>query len=208
MFYPCATVIQQMNEAGQQKQPFLFGIDFELNNGFFIKNPLRQQTVLFEIDGIGNAREKAGRAEEIPYAFSASVESLEIYSSRFKRVKRYISRGNSFLTNLTVKTPLNISLDLEEVFFLAKARFKLYVPDKFVCFSPERFVEISKGYIRSHPMKGTIDASVENAAGRILENEKEKAEHYTIVDLIRNDIGSVANEVNVKRFRYVDRRSF
>ena len=57
--------------------------------------------------------------------------------------------------------------------------------------------------ISSFPMKGTIDASVPQAAEEILQDEKEKAEHATIVDLIRNDLSMVAREVTVKKYRYI-----
>lgn len=53
-------------------------------------------------------------------------------------------------------------------------------------------------------MKGTIDASLPNAAQRILDDE-EKAEHATIVDLIRNDLSRVASQVQVERYRYIER---
>ena len=53
-------------------------------------------------------------------------------------------------------------------------------------------------------MKGTIDASIPNARECILSNTKETAEHITIVDLIRNDLSRVANDVRVDRFRYID----
>ena len=36
-------------------------------------------------------------------------------------------------------------------------------------------------------------------------DQKELAEHYTIVDLIRNDLSRVAKKVKVDRFRYIDR---
>ena len=54
-------------------------------------------------------------------------------------------------------------------------------------------------------MKGTIDASVEHAEEAILNDYKEKAEHSTIVDLIRNDLSRIATRVKVNRFRYIDR---
>ena len=54
-------------------------------------------------------------------------------------------------------------------------------------------------------MKGTIDARVLDAERVILEDYKERAEHYTIVDLIRNDLNRVAERVRVPRFRYIDR---
>ena len=53
-------------------------------------------------------------------------------------------------------------------------------------------------------MKGTIDASVPDAENIILQDEKETAEHYTIVDLIRNDLSMVAKNVRVDNFRYID----
>ncbi len=53
-------------------------------------------------------------------------------------------------------------------------------------------------------MKGTIDAGLPNAAETILNDAKEKAEHATIVDLIRNDLSMVAENVSVKRYRYID----
>ena len=53
-------------------------------------------------------------------------------------------------------------------------------------------------------MKGTIDATIRNAA-EVLENDgKEAAEHATIVDLIRNDLSIVADKVHVERYRYLD----
>jgi para-aminobenzoate synthetase component 1 len=53
-------------------------------------------------------------------------------------------------------------------------------------------------------MKGTIENDGEESAEMILSDPKELAEHVTIVDLIRNDLSMVANEVEVKRFRYLD----
>jgi para-aminobenzoate synthetase component 1 len=80
----------------------------------------------------------------------------------------------------------------------------LWWQDEFVVFSPERFVRIADGVIRTHPMKGTIDANLPDAAARILNDFKERAEHFTIVDLLRNDLNRVAKKVRVERFRYLD----
>ena len=54
-------------------------------------------------------------------------------------------------------------------------------------------------------MKGTIDATLPNAVEMILSDPKEQAEHATIVDLLRNDLGSVATDIEVRRYRYIDR---
>ena len=74
----------------------------------------------------------------------------------------------------------------------------------FVCFSPETFVKIKGGRIYSYPMKGTLDASLPNAEKLLMEDRKETAEHATIVDLIRNDLSRVAENVRVDKYRYVD----
>ncbi len=54
-------------------------------------------------------------------------------------------------------------------------------------------------------MKGTIDADIPDAKNIILNDRKETAEHYTIVDLIRNDLNQIAKNVKVERFRYIDK---
>jgi len=73
-----------------------------------------------------------------------------------------------------------------------------------VVFSPESFVSIKSGKISSFPMKGTIDASLPKAKEILLNDKKETAEHYTIVDLIRNDLSMHAKQVAVDKFRYLD----
>ena len=74
----------------------------------------------------------------------------------------------------------------------------------FVCFSPETFVRIKGGRIYSYPMKGTLDASLPNAEKQLMEDQKEAVEHATIVDLIRNDLSRVAEDVRVDKYRYID----
>ena len=54
-------------------------------------------------------------------------------------------------------------------------------------------------------MKGTIDSRVPDAEMQILNDPKESAEHATIVDLIRNDLSKIANNVHVPRYRYIDK---
>ncbi len=53
-------------------------------------------------------------------------------------------------------------------------------------------------------MKGTIDAAKENAIEVLKNDVKEKAEHYTVVDLLRNDLSIVANEVKLDEFQRID----
>ncbi len=133
----------------------------------------------------------------------------EDYERSFNIVKSNIMAGNSYLTNLTCQVPVSCNLSLEEIFHRAKGKYKLLLRRKrnltpFVCFSPETFVRIKGGRIYSYPMKGTLDASLPNAEKLLMEDRKEAAEHATIVDLIRNDLSRVAEDVRVDKYRYID----
>ena len=194
---------ERMNLSGGRREPFLFGVDFELTKGFFIPSPLQQQDILFEVGGVTNVPE----SKNVPTGglFERHPVSREEYERKFNVVRQGLMRGDSFLLNLTVATALETDWTLEGIFYRARSPYRLLVPGEFVCFSPEIFVRIKDGVISSFPMKGTIDARVPDAERVILEDYKEHAEHYTIVDLIRNDLNRVAERVRVPRFRYIDR---
>ncbi|BBG66504.1 para-aminobenzoate synthase, aminase component [Hydrogenimonas sp.] len=127
------------------------------------------------------------------------------YADAFERVIEQIEAGNTYLLNLTFSTPVEIGLTLREIYERANAPFKLLFKNRFVCFSPEPFVTIENGTISTFPMKGTIDEALPGAAEKIMADEKEMAEHVMVVDLLRNDLGMVAEKVRVKRFRYIDK---
>lgn len=203
MFIGCHQIIIKMNEAGRSKTPFLFAVNFEMNEGFFIENPLKQSRILFNINGITNAK----NVPETPksYIFKRYPESFETYEKRFYCAMDALHKEETFLLNLTIKTPIETSLSLQEIFNYSSAKYRLYVPEKFVCFSPEQFVIIKYGKIFMHPMKGTIDATLPNAAERLLSDYKETAEHQTITELTLNDLKQVATSVKVTRSRYIDK---
>ena len=127
------------------------------------------------------------------------------YKTAFTKVIEEIKKGNTYLLNLTFPTKIETNLNLFEIYKISKAPFKLYFKDKFVCFSPERFIRIQNNKIYTYPMKGTIDASVPNAKEKILSNEKEMAEHTMVVDLLRNDLGIIGRNIKVNKFRFIDK---
>lgn len=205
MFLRIDDLRRRINNAGGENTPFLFGMDFEMNEGFFMSNPLSQKEVLFEVNGTGNLPTSDQSHTYLPdYKFEISPEEPEVYKKRFKRVMRGLKRGESYLANLTIETPVNTTLTLKEIFHLSKSRYKLLIPDRFVCFSPECFVKITDGKIFTFPMKGTIDASIPEADKILMNDEKETAEHNTIVDLLRNDLSRVSENVLINRFRYIE----
>ena len=224
MFFKCREIVSLMNRAGRERVPFLFGVDFEMEDGFFIENPMFQSEIFFEINGIGNNSqiftnesvdcksidsflniEPDFKYNNNNYQFDIFPEEYSKYKKRFDIVMKGLMKGDSYLANLTVRTPISTTLTLKDIFLKSSSPYKLYIPEKFVCFSPECFVKISDGKISTYPMKGTMDADKKDAEQKILNDDKEKAEHNTIVDLLRNDISRVAENVSVSRFRYIDK---
>jgi len=131
--------------------------------------------------------------------------SFEVYKKAFNKVIEEIQSGNTYLLNLTFPSIIETNCNLLEVFNSSQAPFKLYFKNKFVCFSPERFVKIKNNKIYTYPMKGTIDARLPNAKEKILSNPKEMAEHTMVVDLLRNDLGMIGKNVKVNKFRFIDK---
>lgn len=193
-----------MNECGAAGTPFLFVVDFDMKEGMFVSNPTEQAEILFHTPLGGNRSMK--RTDKIYSEKRMSVNPISYseYKKKFDVVMRGLKRGDSYLTNLTVRTPVQTNIDMKDIFLFSNSSYGIYVPECFVCFSPERFVSITNGLISTNPMKGTISANVTDAEKIILSDMKEMAEHCTIVDLLRNDIGMSANDVRVERFRYID----
>ncbi|MBC7892508.1 MAG: aminodeoxychorismate synthase component I [Sphingobacteriaceae bacterium] len=206
--------IARMNELGKRREPFLFLIDFEEQSPLVL--PLAEvdpAALWYDFNGLSNAprlRSFCPLSVEIqpfPIAF-------ETFRQAFDRVQAELRAGNSFLLNLTARTPITLPMGLDEVFQFSEARYKLWWKNEpesarlvavteFVCFSPEPFVRVESNRIAAFPMKGTTPAS-EGARARLLADPKEEAEHYTIVDLLRNDLSQVARRVRVERFRYIE----
>lgn len=196
-------MIRKMNEYGRNRWPFLFVIDFECSDPIFI--PLKEAArlgIYYDIDGKRNFEERDFEDEAL--SFEKFPLSFKEYKTSFDRVLSEIKMGNTYLINLTFQTAVKCNLNLETIFRRTSARYKLLYKDRFVVFSPEIFVRIEDGKIRSFPMKGTIDAAIPGARDIIINDPKETAEHNTIVDLIRNDLSIVAHNIKVEKFRYVE----
>jgi para-aminobenzoate synthetase component I len=195
--------INTLNDWGAKKIPFLFIVDFEMKKPMaFPLDQLNSDDILFDIDGFSNA--PAQSVLPTTPLLRKSPVNFQEYKQKFDIVTRHLNYGDSYLTNLTVKTEISLDKSLKELFSVSKARYKLLFKDEFLVFSPECFIIIKDGMIFSFPMKGTIDASLPDAAVAILKDNKELAEHVTIVDLIRNDLSQVAEKVSVTRFRYLE----
>lgn len=206
-------IIDKINQLASQDEPFLFVINYQGDKAFIrLLSDINPEECLFDFEGRGNLSHvwketlKKGTSET---TWQIEPPLYEDYERSFNIVKSNIMAGNSYLTNLTCRVPVSCNLSLEDIFHRAKGKYKLLLRRKrnltpFVCFSPETFVRIKGGRIYSYPMKGTLDASLPNAEKQLMEDRKEAAEHATIVDLIRNDLSRVAENVRVDKYRYID----
>jgi para-aminobenzoate synthetase component I len=193
-----------LNQLGQQRMPFLFFIDFKGENVWVEENPISKKDMLFDFNGVSNLYERGNENLEY-FKFLKEPISKPEYTKMFDQVYKEIQFGNTFLINLTSRTSIDTELTLLDIFSRSQAKYKLLYPDHFVCYSPETFIKIIDNTIYTFPMKGTIDAALPKAKMTILSDEKEKSEHYTIVDLLRNDLSMVAKDVRVHQFRYVEK---
>jgi para-aminobenzoate synthetase component 1 len=197
--------IFRINQLATQKIPFLFIIDYDFIGIEVIPiNEIDSNEILYSIQKSTNISEIESSRPNALTQFNKSPIAFEEYQKTFNKVMYHLKRGDSYLTNLTCSTPIQCNLTLRDIFIQSTAKYRLFFKDQFVVFSPETFFKIEDGRIYSFPMKGTVDASIENAVEQILSSPKEAAEHATIVDLIRNDLSKVASEVRVDKYRYID----
>lgn len=201
--------IQTANQYGAKGEPFFFIIDFEQQKPVIL--PLAEcasSGVIFDFfckSNIADVDKTATQRITKPFSFSSQAIDLDTYQTGFDFVKQNIQAGNSYLLNLTYPTLIESNYSLADLFWASRAKYKLWFQDHFVCFSPECFVRIEQNKIYSYPMKGTINSNIPQAEQMLLNSEKEFSEHNTIVDLIRNDLALVASNIQVTKYRYLEK---
>lgn len=188
---------EDLNSFGSARTPCFFIINFEQDEYEVLPLSSLPSGIRYEIES------KKSHTIHAP-KLSINPIDFECYKKIFDFVIEEIGAGNCYMLNLCFETPLDCDSSLLEIYENAHALFKLYYRDKFVSFSPERFVRIKDDKIHTYPMKGTINASIDGAKELLLESTKEHAEHVMVVDLLRNDLSIVAKNVRVARFRYID----
>jgi len=197
--------VERLNQWGREKKPFVFLIDFEQ------KKPLAWPVddcpdwFQFRFTKANSLKKTRTSFNELGSVFLEKHPiALADYKHKYNQVINALHKGDSFLMNLTIPTPVQNKLDFQTYFDHAKSKYVIWLKEQFIAFSPETFIQIENGIIATFPMKGTIDASLPNAKELLLNDPKEYAEHATIVDLLRNDLSRVATKVRVSNFRYYE----
>ncbi len=202
--YDDITTIQLMNKLGSQREAFLFVISYDMQSNIILPtSEVKSSDILFDFNKNTNDIDNY-KFDNLFSIIDSKTITYKDYKEGYDIVKENLLYGNSYLCNLTAETEIDIEASLLDIYKSAKAKYKLLLPDQFVCFSPETFIQIRGSKIYTYPMKGTIDANEKNALDKILSDKKETAEHNTIVDLLRNDLGIVSDNVRVTKYRYHD----
>ncbi len=126
------------------------------------------------------------------------------YLQAFRRIKRYIADGDVYQVNMTFPqyfdfsgSPVALFSELRRTQRVAYGAI-VHAPDfDVVSLSPELFVSVADGVARTRPMKGTAargrwTGEDEEAVAWLRSDPKSRAENLMIVDLLRNDLGRVA----------------
>lgn len=198
------TAIARMNELSASHVPFIFIIDYEAKRSIVLPvSKVNPDECLFDFGTVSNAAQAQAENTEA-VSWQGNFPAPETYRKSFDTVENYLKAGDISLINLTCRVPVNTNLSLRDIFCRAEAKYKLWLKDTLVCFSPEIFVRIENGEISSYPMKGTINADQPDAEAIIMNDVKEAEEHQSVVQLISDDLSQVAEKVWVERYRYTD----
>ena len=145
----------------------------------------------------------------LPVDWTQSVSHTD-YIRSIERIKEHIRAGETYQVNFTYRLHAPFSLDPLEYFRSLVASqqcaYGAYIetPSFAVCSaSPELFFRLDRETIISRPMKGTHRRGLTLAADRacmtrLHNSEKDRAENVMIVDMVRNDIGRIADPGSVE----------
>ncbi|MGI9527216.1 MAG: aminodeoxychorismate synthase component I [Weeksellaceae bacterium] len=196
--------VQQFNDLGSQRKPFFFVINYATTHAdIYPIDELEGNDISFQFPSIQS--KILSKPVSKPIGLTKERIDFEMYKEAFDKVLFHLERGDSYLTNLTFATPIHLNIGLNQLYPLVQAKYKIKFREDWICFSPETFIQIQNNQVATFPMKGTIDATIPNAVEVLKNDLKEKAEHSTIVDLLRNDLSMVAQNVRVQRLMFLDK---
>ncbi len=144
------------------------------------------------------------------------TDSLEEYSEKVEKIKRYIREGHVFQTVLSQRW----TIETGQSGFALYQRLRELNPSPYLYYfnygdfevigsSPEMVVKLQENKVYTCPIAGTRrrgrdeeeDAFLKK---ELLADEKERAEHAMLVDLARNDMGRIAEFGSVKVSQFME----
>lgn len=213
--------------------PVLLQIEHEKNEFMIIENRLKDVAIK-ETDEIfkvleqykkdNEAAEDKYESKELPSYLIKSNITKETYLKNVEKAKKYIYEGDIFQVQLGQRICIEKEADATELYGALKrinpSPYMFYWDNgdyQLIGDSPELQLRIDNGKIMIRPIAGTSKGkgTDEKSRNEILTNfkkdAKENAEHIMLVDLARNDIGTMASKgsvqvsqlMNVEEFSHV-----
>ncbi|MGM1034896.1 MAG: aminodeoxychorismate synthase component I [Bacillota bacterium] len=156
--------------------------------------------------------------EEIPEKMTGAFNLAEwqsetdsnAYRSGFQRIKSEIKKGNTYQVNYTMRLQSQFEGDdfafFERLKRAQRSNYSAYLnvgSHRILSASPELFFRWEDGQLITRPMKGTVKRGTtlkrdQLNAEWLAASEKNQAENYMIVDLLRNDLGMIAKPGSVE----------
>jgi para-aminobenzoate synthetase / 4-amino-4-deoxychorismate lyase len=142
------------------------------------------------------------------------------HRSAVEAIKRYIAAGDTYQVNFTFPLRFRLEGDPREwhrTFCRSQeAPYGAYIDTgrfRILSASPELFFRAADGCITVRPMKGTAPrgrwwSEDETLRQALRESVKERAENLMIVDMLRNDLGKIAETGSVRVASLFDVASF
>ncbi|QQK76129.1 aminodeoxychorismate synthase component I [Salicibibacter cibarius] len=140
------------------------------------------------------------------WAFSTSAPD---YKNNVEAIRRAIARGETYQVNYTMRMEARFQGHARTLYEHLKpsqqgiySAFLNIGQQQILSVSPELFFEKKGNHLRTKPMKGTIARGTTKQEDERLYNElrhskKDQAENVMIVDLLRNDLGLIAETGSV-----------
>lgn len=146
-----------------------------------------------------------------PSVFNVTSSDTEsVFKTHIDRIRDYIAQGDTYQVNYTYRlyfhvagSPLALYQTLRQKQAVPYAAYIQLPDDQIVLsLSPELFIQHQDHVFTARPMKGTARASTDvaiNAARQtqLSQDPKNQAENVMIVDLLRNDLGRLAQTGSV-----------
>ncbi|KOR82869.1 aminobenzoate synthetase [Bacillus sp. FJAT-22058] len=156
--------------------------------------------------------------EEIPEKMTGAFNLAEwqsetdsnAYRSGFQRIKSEIKKGNTYQVNYTMRLQSQFEGDdfafFERLKRAQRSNYSAYLnvgSHRILSASPELFFRWEDGQLITRPMKGTVKRGTSLKGDQLnaewlAASEKNQAENYMIVDLLRNDLGMIAKPGSVE----------
>ncbi|GAA1989611.1 aminodeoxychorismate synthase component I [Microbacterium pumilum] len=162
-----------------------------------------------ELDEMDDAPPSSGTAPARPLAAAVGRHRPDEYAALIEECREAIREGDAYQLCLTTRFSVAAGVDPAATYI----RLREMTPTHHGGFlrsgdlalasaSPERFLEVEAGTVRTRPIKGTRPRGADEAEDRRLAaelraSEKERAENVMIVDLMRNDLSRVSEPGSV-----------